>query len=236
MNDNVENNEFEIDIKRLFELLISRIRLIIVSVIVFGVAAFLVSNYLMTPIYKASVTMYVNSNKNATSGNISYNDITTAEKLVVAYGKMITSNAVLDEVAREVELGYTAQQIRTMISTPVDETQILTVVVSNPSPEYAQIIANAIAEIAPERITEFVEGSSMKIIDYAVMPQAPSSPNVVTNTFVGMFLGLLLSFCVIIIMELLDTRIKNEDELAKLAGVPVIGLIPEIENLEQLSE
>ena len=228
MNENYDGEVFEIDLKSLLEVLVSRIRLICLIVFLFGVSAFLLSKLVITPQYTTGVTMYVNNNKDGVSGNLNINDITASEKLVTAYANIIRSNAVLNVVAEETELGYTSDQLRAMISTPVDETQILTIVVKNQFPEHAQIIANAVADIAPGKITEVVEGSSMKVIDYATCPLAPSSPNVLMNTFIGLFLGVIVSIGIILIMEMLDTRIKSEKEIESLIGIPVIGVIPEI--------
>lgn len=153
----------------------------------------------------------------------------TATMLVNVYVEMIKSDNILSEVAQQTNLGYTAKDIKAMIgATAVNETPIMQVNVTNPNPAYAIMIANAIADIAPEKITEFMDGSSVKIIDRPKLPEYPSSPNVTKNTAIGLVLGFIVSCGLILLMEILDTRIKSEEELTKLLDIPVIGVIPEI--------
>lgn len=223
------NDIFEIDLKSLINMFMARIKLISLIVIIFGISFFLFSRFAITPLYSTSFTMYVNSNKTVVSENISINEMNTATLLVNVYVEMIKSDNILSEVAQQTNLGYTAKDIKGMISaSAVNETPIMQVKVTNANPAYAIMIANAIADIAPEKITEFMDGSSVKIIDRPKLPEYPSSPNVTKNTAIGIILGLIVSCGLVLLMEILDTRIKSEEELAKLLDIPVIGVIPEI--------
>lgn len=232
MNEKMDDT-FEIDLKQLFEVAIARIRLIILIVFVFTVSAFLISKFVITPLYTATATLYVNSNSTTVSQNISISDIDTGRELVTLYSEFIESDTVLEQVANAVsndtDMMFTADMIKGMISSGgVNETVLMAVTVTSPSPELSQIIANAVADIAPDRITEFMEGSSVKVFEYAKLPEAPSSPNVMKNTAMGFLLGLVVSLGIIFVMELMDTRIKNEDDLKKLLDYPILGVIPEI--------
>jgi capsular polysaccharide biosynthesis protein len=228
----MENDTFEIDLKQLLEVAIARIRLIILIVFVFAVSAFLISKYLLTPMYTSTATLYVNSNKTAVSQNITINDIDTGRELVSLYTEFIESDTVLDQVAGEVssetDLAISADDIRGMISSKaVNDTALMAVVATTPDPEFSQIVANAVAKVAPDRITEFMEGSSVKVVDEAKVGVL-SSPNVAKNTAMGFVLGLVVSLGLVFVMELMDTRIKSEDDLKKMFDYPVIGVIPEI--------
>lgn len=228
----MENDTFEIDLKQLLEVAIARIRLIILIVFVFAVSAFLISKYLLTPMYTSTATLYVNSNKTAVSQNITINDIDTGRELVSLYTEFIESDTVLEQVANEVssetDLAISADSIRGMISSKaVNDTALMAVVATTPDPEFSQIVANAVAKVAPDRITEFMEGSSVKVVDEAKLG-ALSSPNVTKNTAMGFILGLVVSLGLVFVMELMDTRIKNEDDLKRMFDYPVIGVIPEI--------
>lgn len=223
------NGIFEIDLRSLINMFFTRIKLIALIVAIFGVSFFLFSKFAITPLYTTNFTMYVNSNKTVVSENISINEMNTATMLVNVYVEMIKSDNILSEVAQQTNLGYTAKDIKAMIgATAVNETPIMQVNVTNPNPAYAIMIANAIADIAPEKITEFMDGSSVKIIDRPKLPEYPSSPNVTKNTAIGLVLGFIVSCGLILLMEILDTRIKSEEELTKLLDIPVIGVIPEI--------
>ena len=104
---------------------------------------------------------------------------------------------------------------------------VLNVVANNADDAF--IIANAIADIAPEKITEIMNGSVIKIVDYADKPKGPSSPNVVKNIVFGIALGLIFSVAVVILLELNDSTIKSERDIKEIfPDIPIIGVIPEI--------
>ena len=228
---NTENTEvMEFDFRRILEAIIDRWKMIAITTITLGLCAALYSSFLITPLYKASATMYVNNNKNTVSENLSNNDITASLQLVPTVMRIFDSRTTLGEVAKKIDLGYTADDIGNMISfSSAEDAQILTLTVVNPNPEHAYIIANAIADTAPIKATEIMDGSSVKVIDYAEKPDHPFSPKVLKNTFMGLVLGFLISVCVAVLIELTDNSIREENDIKKLyPDVPIIGTVPEI--------
>ena len=236
---NTETTEvMDFDFRRILEALLERWKMIVVTTIVLGLCATVYSMFLVTPLYKASATMYVNNNKNTVSENLSNNDITASLQLVPTVMRIFDSRTTLDEVAKKIDIGYTGNDISRMISfSSAEDAQILTLTVVNQNPEHAYIIANAIADIAPIKATEIMDGSSVKVIDYAEQPEQPFSPNVLKNTFMGLVLGFLISVCVAVLIELTDNSIREESDIKKLyPDIPVIGTVPEIKvNLEEKS-
>ena len=80
--------------------------------------------------------------------------------------------------------------------------------------------------MAPSEIEGFVEGSSTKIIDYAKVPQFPTSPDTTVNCLFGGMVGLLVMLSYLAVRFLLEVRIKDEEELTTLFDIPVLGQIP----------
>lgn len=240
MNEHMDET-FEIDLKELFELIIARIRLVILVVIMFTVSAYLISVFVITPKYQASARLYVNNNKTSVSQNVTLTDLNTGRELVPLYSEFIESDTVLEQVAaavsNETNMPFDADELRKILSSgAVNDTALIEITVTTPSPEVSQIIANAVVDIAPDRITEFMDGSSVKVVDYAKLPEEPVSPNVMKNTLIGFVLGIIISIGMIFVMELMDTRVKNEEDLKKLLEYPVIGIIPEISVEENAGE
>ena len=234
---NTENTEtMEFDFRRILEAIIDRWKMIVVATVALGLCAALYSLFLITPLYKASATMYVNNNKNTVSENLSNNDITASLQLVPTVMRIFDSRTTLGEVAKKIDLGYTADQISNMISfSSAEDAQILTLTVINPNPEHAYIIANAIADTAPIKATEIMDGSSVKVIDYAEQPLRPFSPNVFNNTVLGLILGFVISIGIAVLIEITDESIREENDIRKLyPDVPIIGTVPEIKvNLDE---
>ena len=198
--------------------------------LVLALLAFGYTAQFVTPLYRANVTIYVNNiNANETIEYISASNLATAQQLVNTYVNMIRSNTVLEKVADSAGLNYTPAQIRSMMTaSQKGETELFDVFISHPDPEMAARIANAIAEVAPGEIAEFVEGSSTKIIDHATPATAPYSPNTSRNTTYGMAAGAILAACFIILQTLLDVRVKSEEDLTRISDAPVLGIIPDL--------
>ena len=233
------NDLEQIDIKKLIEIVLDRIVSIVVITLVFGLAAFALSKYFLTPMYQSEITMIVDNRKsttlfdNDTETKTLTSDITASQQLVPTYIEMIKSRNVLQAVADKVENTtgetYTYREIKAMINaSAVASTEILRVTVETPDAAMAREIAETIADVAPQKIQQFIERSDVKIIDHARISTSPVSPNVRNNTILGALLGLVLSLSFILLRELFDVRVKSVDYLVNKFGCPVLGTIPEI--------
>lgn len=225
------NETVEIDLRGLFKVLLKRAWIIVLCAVILGSAVLMYTVNFVAPQYKASVTIYVNNNSSKDTSYISSSDLAVALRLVTTYVNIIQSNTVLDKVIAETNLALTTDQVRSMISAEVvGETEMFKVTVTTPYPQMSMDLANAIAAIAPDEIAEIIEGSSAKIIDYARLPKGSSSPNYTTNTILGAAAGAALAILAIVLQNMLDVRIKNEEDLEKICSVPVLGVIPDLAN------
>ena len=220
----------EINLRELCSVLWKRVWIILLCAAILGAATLVYTTNFVTPLYDASVTIYVNNNTQRTDGTyISSSDLAVALKLVATYVNIIQSDRVLDKVIADVGLALTSDQLRPMISAePVGETEMFAVTVKTPNPQLSADLANSIAKIAPSEISEIIEGSSAKIIDQARVPVKRSSPNFTTNTIIGALVGAFLAAVAVLVQNLLDTRIRNEEQLASICPAPVLGLIPDM--------
>ena len=221
----------EIDLREMFKILLKRAWIVVLCAVIVGAAVLTYTVNFVTPQYKANVTIYVNNNSGKDGTYISSGDLAVALRLVSTYVNIIQSNTVLDKVIEETGLLLTTNQVRSMISAEVvEETEMFRVTVTTPNPQMSADLANAIAAVAPGEIAEIIEGSSAKIIDYARVPTGRSSPNYVTNTVLGALIGAVLAIIVILVQNMMDLRVRNEEELAKICSVPVLGVIPDMTN------
>lgn len=227
----------ELDIKRIVKLFFQSISFIVASTLLVGIVALVYSETMIEPTYKSSVSMYVNNNTRSTmisKSQISGADMQASQMLVETYITIIKSDKLMNDVSVQLErrygLSYSAKQILSMLSaSSVNETEIFNVNITGTNPEHTAIIANVIADVAPDIISGYVEASNVKVIDYAV-EGTRVGPNVSRNTALGLLIGLLYSCGVISLKEVFDTRIKSESDLENWFGKPILGVIPEIGN------
>ena len=233
MNDKVTNNELiEIDIKRLWNAVRRRLWLVALVSVISAVTAFFYTVYMITPLYNSSALFYVNNNDisiDKTSVSLTAGDISAAKSIVETYLVIMKSRACLTDVIDYADLDYSYGQLAGMISAaPVSSTEVFQVTVTSADAKEAEKIANAIAYILPKRIGEIVEGTSAKIVDYAVVAAAPSSPNRRNNTVVGMLFGCVLTVGLIVLRELFDTTIRDEEDITQSCKHPILATVPDM--------
>ncbi len=67
---------------------------------------------------------------------------------------------------------------------------------------------------------------SVQVAQKAVVPTSPSSPKTKRNTILGAVLGLVLGLAVAFVLERLDRRIREPDELEEIYRLPMLGVVP----------
>ena len=227
-NMNEARDTVEIDLWKLMGVYLGRWKMIAFVTIAAAVVALGYTALLVTPLYQADVMIYVN---NIESGQqveyISASNLATSQQLVNTYKNIITSDSVLEVVAERLNMGYTAKDIRAMLTAAqVEETEIFEVYITHPDPVVAAQIANTVAEVAPAMIAEVVEGSSTKIIDYAKVPESRHSPSYKKNVLVGAMLGMVMALGYLTLAYLLDVRIRDDEDLTEYFDQPLLGQIP----------
>ncbi|WFF73187.1 Wzz/FepE/Etk N-terminal domain-containing protein [Proteiniclasticum sp. QWL-01] len=220
----------EIDLKELFLILWHRIWIIILVTILSGAVVFGFTRFLVKPKYTSSIKMYVN-NSTTSKANMSSSDIAAAQSLVDTYITIIQSDTLLTDVIGRSNSLYTTGQLNKMISArSLNNTEVFQVNVTSEDPNEAQALANSIADTAPEYLSDIVTGTSVKIIDRAKFSDVPTSPNILSNTMIGLVAGFMLASGLILLVSLMDTRIKTEQDLQRITDLPILGAISDYEN------
>lgn len=227
---NNKENVVEIDLLQLAKVLWHRAWAIILAMVVFGAVAFSYAFFLITPQYQASAMLYVNNSSfSVGSTSVSLADLNASQSLVKTYAVILKTRSTLNEVIDRANLSYTYEQLYEMVeAAPVNSTEVFEIRVTSTDPYEAERIANTIAELMPEKISDIVEGSSVRIVDHAVVPAKKSAPSLSRYAAIGLLLGFVLSCGVIIVMELLDEQIRNEDYLLQNYDLPVLATVPDL--------
>lgn len=231
-NDNVAADIAEIDLKRIWKTVWSKIWIICISAVLCALIAFVGTVYFITPKYQSSAMFYVNNNSlsvGEASFSLTSSDITAAKSLVDTYIVILNSRACLNDVIDYSGIDIEYDELSDMISAAsVNSTEIFEIIVTSPDPEEAEILANSIAYILPKRISSIVEGTSANIVDYAVKASSPSSPSYPQNTFFGFVVGLLVSLSAIVIREIFDITIRREEDIERSCKYPILSSVPDM--------
>ena len=230
--ENRNESELEIDVLKLLQSLWRKAWVILLVTILAGSAAFAGTAIFIRPKYRAEALMYVNSSNISVGGtkvSISQSELTAAQTLVDTYIVILNTRTTLEDVIAQTGVSYTYEDLKEMITAEaVNGTEVFSIQVVSRSPSEAETLANAIARILPEKIASIVEGSSARIVDYAVVPAKKDSPSLIKSTAIGAVLGFFLTCGVVVVQELMDDLIHDADYLTQTYDVPVLAVIPDL--------
>lgn len=206
---------------------------ILLAGLIFGGAAFAGTKFFITPKYNAQALMYVNNSNLSLGGSkvsISTAEISAAKSLVDTYTVILKTRMTLEEVIVQSGVEYTYEELLEMITaSSVEGTEIFYIDVESPDPGEAELLANTIALVLPDKIASIVDGSSVRIVDYAIRPAEQSSPNLVKTTAIGAVLGIVLACGAVVAADLMDEQIHDTDYLTQTYGdIPILTVVPDL--------
>ena len=70
--------------------------------------------------------------------------------------------------------------------------------------------------------------SSISIVEPAITPIGKYRPRPKVNMLVGLLAGLIFGLALAFLREALDKSVKSSDDLVKLTGLPILGMIPRV--------
>lgn len=205
--------------------------IILVCSIVFGLLAFAVSAYVLHPKYQSNASLIVNQKESSDTTVITMEDLQLSQNLINTYAWIMKSTPVMEKIKNDLNLSSSVSTLANSISiSGVDTTEIIQITVTNNSPALAQKITSDVIKFGPEQIVKTMNTGSIGIISNASYSNIPVSPNIPLYVAIAVFIGMGCSFAYAILKELLDNTFKSDDEVIRILGMNLLGVIPLIEN------
>ena len=240
----------DITLQTFLEYLVKRWWIILLCTLLGFILTFIASSYVIQKHYSSSLIMTYEESGTDNNETLKVRRIATA---VLALSENVylenlseylsTNNyATDDSISPELLLTkvYTAKELSNMIEgTYNKDTLSVSIVVTAIDSRDAKIIAEDIisdkmlqelcdiAKIQSNNYTRFTVLSAPKENVY------PVSPNVALYSIAGIFIGLIIGVLIGLLMEKLDVRVKNEDDLLSKYDLPVLGIIPNFPEFEE---
>lgn len=217
--------EIEIDLGLLFRILLGKIWLIIISGLICGLSAFIVSNYILPEKFESTAQLYIINRQN--EGVTTYTDIQTSTQLVKDYKVLVISRPVVEQVISNLNLSVTTQELIKAVNVEIaSDSRVLAISVKNNDPYVAKQIVDNLADVSSERICDVMQIDGVNIIEYGNIPTKQSSPDVLKITILGAALGLFAACAVIVVVHILDDSIKTTDDIEHFLEISTLALIP----------
>ena len=225
-----EQDEDTIDLLELALGLLEHWKLIAVTAVTGAVLMALYTFFLVTPMYKATATIYVVSRNDSV---LNFSDLQVGSELTSDYIKVFEMWEVHEKVISNLDLDYTYTNMASMLSvTNTSDTRMLDITVTNPDPEEAAAIANEYADVGAKYISEKMKTDEPTLMSSARVPENPFSPNKAKNILLGLVVGFVLACGVVVVRILLDDTYKTAEDIRKYAGLVVLASVPMAENAQ----
>lgn len=220
-----------ITIQKIVAILLSRIKFILLVSVIVGALFFLYSKFMITPMYSTSAMMYV-QNYNSAEDSDSEDNINKKNQKI--YTSDITGSAALAEIC--VILLQNSDEISSLydgcsVSMAVQEgTFYVNLTVNGSDPQKCANVANKVIEKSKEVFKENFDYGKIGTIREAKVPYTPYEPRNTKNGILGVLVGLVAACIIAILLELIDTTIKSDDDIQEMYGIPVFAEIPDFES------
>ena len=224
--DNQEKDFVQIDIMLLLRRIWSQKLITVLTTLVFTAGALMYSLFIATPKYNSTTRVYVVNQKKDNQA-ITTQDVQLGTLLVKDYKEIILSNSVMSDVVAKNKLQITPGELAKKISVDAPkDTRIISITVTDKDPQKARDLANAVREVSADKIKEVTKIEDVTTLEQAEAALTPSSPNVFKNSVLAALLGLILAVGGVVLIELMDDRIKRPEDIEETMNLVLLGVIP----------
>ncbi|HFI0555803.1 TPA: YveK family protein [Streptococcus suis] len=228
--NNQEENTIEIDVLSLLRTIWRKKFLILLTAILTTGLAFAYSAFLVTPQYDSTTRLYVVNQSSDNGAVITTQDLQAGSFLVKDYKEIILSQDVLKNVTTTLGLtGGIKDKITVTIPT---DTRILSISVRDSDPNQAATIANTLRDEAAKKIIEVTKVSDVTTLEAALPAENPSTPQTRRNLVLGFIVGAFLATALVLVLEVLDDRVKRPQDIEEGLGMTLLGVVPHAEKLK----
>lgn len=192
-------------------------------------------NYFCDNIYESITTLYVGSQTREESG-IAYNDLLMGQFLVKDYKEIAKSRSVVQQVVDELILegeltpDFDPLSLSKKISVNLrGDTRVIEIKLEDTDPYRAKVLADRIAVVFREKVNQLIKIDNIEIIDEANLPEKHSKPKKARDIATAAFIGVLAGLGTVFLIEYLDNTIKSPEDVEKYLELPILGVVPQID-------
>ena len=218
------DDEITVDLLDLARVIWKNIWIVLIGIVAGAVLAFLVTKVFITPKYQATSTIYILSKSTSIT---SLADLQIGSQLAGDFEIIATTRELLEKVSANENLGMTYEELKKEIKvTNPSNSHMLKIAVTDPNPEKAALISNALADELREEIAEIMNTDRPSTVERAVVPTKRHSPSCKRNMVLGAIILAIIAIAIITIRYLTDDTIKDAEDVKKYLGLDTLAQFP----------
>lgn len=236
-----------INIKELLGIFLGKIWIILAVALLFALVVGIFSAFVMPDEYSCDSMIMVTRESNLT---VSDSDLDLTSRMVETYKYVITTDDFLSVVIGSIQSyvdtpefesykswakDLKTYEIRKSISIAQQgETELFNVKVTTQDPKKSYIIADVLSHEIEDKLASFLsyeeKDISSQIVNTAKRTGNPNGKNEWRNSIIGFIIGAVLSMVCVFLFSLFDVVIHDRKKLEDHFDIPIIGVIPRIDN------
>ncbi|MDN4526738.1 YveK family protein [Fictibacillus fluitans] len=203
----------EINIKELFNVMRRQLWIIAAVTILFTLCGSLYATYYTTPLYQSSTRIIIGANQdNMKTLQVIIRDVTVLQKVVDQLDLHITPESLAGKINVE----------------SVDESQVVSINVTDTNAEMAARIANTTATVFKKEIPDILSFKDVRYLSPAKVNPYPINENDTRTMTISFIIGLMAGIGLAFLRDSLDDTIRGSRELDDL-GITLLGSVPKID-------
>jgi len=235
MEIKMENNETQssLSFMDMWGIFISHAwQIILIGILVFALL-FVYGMVTYVPEYESTSTIYILPRSD--DKDLSTSDLSIAINTVNDCTEILTSNKVFSEVKEKLNLvdRIDYETFKSMISiTNKEESRVLYVSVTAPTPKDAKLIVDALCEIGADQIVKIMGIDQVNLVDYGTFDEEPSNSRYSKLSILAGAAAAIITYCIFLACYILDDKLNTPDDIEKHLGVSILGVIPDANDVE----
>ncbi len=246
----MKKNKEEFSIKDLFSIFLPKLWIIVLVAFVFALLMGSYSAFMVKDSYSSDSTLVVYKR----DSQVNASDISVTSSRIQLYKVIIFSDSFMNIVLSHINTSalYAAYDVESWnlsenyiknvvsINQPYEEVEAFKISVTTNNPDKSYVIADAVSYHIENSLTGILPSEEGVIFSQRIDPPnhslVPNNKNVTRNTILGFAVGVVLSMVVIFVLSLFDVTIRDKKKLEDNFDIPVLGVIPKFEDIEEASK
>ncbi|EOU1694845.1 capsular biosynthesis protein [Clostridium perfringens] len=227
--NNISLQEFIYDLKR-------RWKLIVLITIATTLVSAILSFFVIKPQYEAKTKLFIGKQE-LEGSTYSSSDISMYQQLVKTYAELVKTSDLVNKAVRNANLDLNQNEIKGILNNlnanPSSDTQILELSFIGKDPQMTLKVIEAITDEFISESKELIPNGNVQVIQKPQLPESPINTNKKRNIIIAFVLGIVIGIGLALLLECLDNTFKSREELEKTLGLPIIGNIPDHDNIRR---
>ncbi|WP_415299040.1 YveK family protein [Clostridium perfringens] len=214
-----------------------RWKLIALITIAATLVSAILSFFVIKPQYEATTKLFIGKQESQDNNAYNNNDVMMYQQLMKTYAELAKTSDLVTKAVKSADLDYNQKDIKAILknlnATPSAETQILDLSFKGGNPKEVLKLTEALTNEFISESKELIPNGNVQVIQKPQLPERPVSPNKKLNILIAFVLGLIVGVGVVLLLEYLDNTFKSREELENTLNLPIIGTIPDYNNIEE---